>query len=303
MIQYFFGDDTFTARKRIHEQAAGISAPVRWVDKEDGERESIESLFDAGTGSLLGSVVVVIQDPSLYCEEVRDRILAKCEGSYTGNVLLWDRVVDKRLAFHKKIKQLVSTTEMLQPTTEDAMAGWVASYAPDISRDVILELVARVGCDIWATVSEIEKLRVLPHPLEVSDVVRIVAQRETSYTSAFPLLDAIVRKQRSAAVSILGEMLSIGSSERFILAMLSYQFRLFLYCKVGKDAGESMVTIHEKTGMHSIAIQKAMPMVSRLSVSVISEILGKIAATEKSLITTTMDDRSIVTMLIIGLCR
>lgn len=303
MIQYLFGDDTFTARKNIHDQAVTSSAAIRWVDKEEGENASLEELFDSGKGSLLGSMVVVIQDPSLYPEEVRERILAACEGSYSGNVILWDRNVDKRLAFHKKVKGMVASKEMQQPKTEDDMGRWISSYAPDIPVDAVRELVLRVGCDIWSATNEIDKLRTLPVPIQASDVARLVAQRDTSYSSAFPLLDAIIRKQKTTAVRMLNEMLLSGASERFILAMLAYQFRLFLGVKIGKERGESVLGIEAKTDLSYGAIQKGIQAVSRLSVDAISELLQRIAATEKSLVTTTMDPRSIVTMLIIGLCR
>ncbi len=303
MIQYLFGDDTFTARKKIHEEAETLQATIRWVDKGDSEEESIEGLFDSAKGSLLGKTIVVLQNPSLYSEEVRERILANCEGKYSGNILLWDRTVDKRLTFYKKIKQLVPFQETAAPADEEAMVKWVASYASDIPLPAVRELVSRVGCDVWSATNEIDKLRSLPSPVGVSDVKEIVAQRDTSSSSAFPLLDAIVRKQKVSAVSMLNELLDGGASERFVLAMLAYQFRLFLGVKMGQDSGENISSISKKTGLHPVAIQKGMSVASRLSVDVISEILNRIAATEKSLVTTTMDPRSIVTMLVIGLCR
>ncbi len=303
MIQYVFGDDTFTARKNIHEAAESLGASIRWIDAEESEKESIEALFDSARGSLLGTMFVVIQDPSLYPEELRDRILENCEKQQSGNILLWDRAVDKRLAFHKKIKRLVDSKEVSSPIDEQGMVKWITAYAPDISVPVAQELVRRVGLDVWSATTEIDKLRALPSPVSVSDVQRTVAQRDTSYASAFPLLDAITRKQRAVALRLLGEMFDGGASERFILAMLAYQFRLFLAVQIGKDSGENISSMKEKTGLHPVAIQKAIPMASRLSVPVLSEILGKIAATEKSLVTTTMDPKSIVTMLVIGLCR
>lgn len=303
MIQYLFGDDTFTARKSIHEQADALRATIRFVDKDGSENTSIEELFDSAKGSLLGNVVVVLQDPSSYTEEMREHILSRCEKEYSGNVLLWDRSVDKRLTFYKKIKQLVPFREIASPRDEEAMVKWASAYAPDITIPVLHELVSRVGCDVWAVANEIDKVRVLEPSAEVADVREVVAQRDTASASAFPLLDAIVRKQKVSAVTLLNELLDGGASERFVLAMLAYQFRLFLGVKMGQDSGKNISSISKKTGLHPVAIQKGISVASRLSVDVISEILNRIAATEKSLVTTTMDPRSIVTMLIIGLCR
>lgn len=303
MIEYVFGDDTLTARETIQEKSLKLQASIRWVAKEDAEREPLESLFDSGKGSLLGRVVVVLENPSSYSEEVREKILSLCEKEYSGNVFLWDKNVDKRLSFHKKIKQLVPSQETKQPFDEQGMVKWIASYAPDIPLDAVRVVASRVGFDVWAAKSELEKLAVLPSPVSASDVERVVALRDEVYGSAFPLLDAIMRKQKPLAVRMVGELLQGGASERFILSMLAYQFRLFLALRVGKGNGESVSSIHTKTGFHPVAIQKAMPMALRIPLDSIAEMLGKVAATEKSLITTTMDGKSIVTMLIISLCN
>ncbi|MDA1168929.1 MAG: hypothetical protein O3A36_01165 [bacterium] len=303
MIEYIFGDDTFTARKKIHEQARSNSAAIRFVDKENIQSDSLEDIFNFAKGSLFGNVLLVIEDPSLFPEDVRERILEYCEKTKTGNIILWDKGVDKRLTFYKKIKQLVSSQELQQPKSEDAMTAWIMKYAPEISRDVSREVVSRIGFDVWAGANEADKLRALPHAVQVSDIIEFVAQRDTAFATAFPLLDAIVRKQQVLAIRLLTEMLDDGASERFILAMLAYQFRLFLAVRMGKDSGQAVESIHQKTGFHPIAIQKAMQGASRLSVATISEIMSRISMVEKSLITTTMDPRSIVTMLIVGLCR
>ncbi len=303
MIEYIFGDDTFAARKRIHEYARSVSAQVHFVDKERIQSDSLEDIFNLAKGSLFGNILLVLEDPSVYSEDVREGILLYLEKTKTGNIILWDRSVDKRLTFYKKMKQLVSAKEYQQPKTEDAMISWIMDYAPGLSRDVCRALVAKTGFDVWAAASEVDKLLALPRAVQVSDVHELVVQRDTAVATAFPLLDAIVRKQQVLAVRLLSEMLDDGASERFILAMLAYQFRLFLAVRMGKDAGQSVESIHKKTHFHPIAIGKAMQGASRLSVPTISEIMSKISAVEKSLITTTMDARSIVTMLIIGLCR
>lgn len=303
MIQYLFGDDTFTARKSIHEQADALAATLRFVDKEESESASVEELFEFGKGSLLGNMFVVLQDPSLYSEEVRNRILSRCEEAYSGNLVLWDRSVDKRLTFHKKIKKMVPSKEVATPADEESMVKWAAAYAPDMSVPVLRALVSRVGCDVWAVASEIDKLRVAEPAVQPADVPELVAQRDTSSSSAFPLLDAIVRKQKVSAVAQLNELLDGGASERFVLAMLAYQFRLFLGIKMGQESGEGISSIEKKTGLKAYSIQKGMAVASRLSIDVISDVLNRIAVTEKSLVTTMMDPRSIVTMLVIGLCR
>ena len=309
MIEYIFGDDTLTGRGVIKEKARALRANIRWVEKEDIERGSVESILDSAQGSLLGAIIVVFRDPSTYSEDVQEIILKKIEQSAPGNVVLWDPLVDRRLGFYKKIKKLTSISEYNQPKKDDDMVRWTSLYIKEYRKDLrmdiqaIRELVRRVGCDVWGVASELDKLSAISQSIEIADVVRIVPQREHAYESAFPLLEAIAQKRSQRAIAILADMQKEGATERFILAMLTYQFRLFLAVRMGKDSRFSVDDIHKKTGLHPVAIQKAMAIASTLSTAVILDILARVAAAEKSLITTTMDGRSIVTMLILGLCR
>ncbi len=309
MIEYIFGDDTLTGRGVIKERARALRANIHWVEKEDVERASVESILDSANGSLFGAVVVVFRDPSTYSEDVQKAIFTKIERPVSGNVVLWDPLVDKRLAFYKKIKQLAAVSEYSQPKKDEDMVRWTSSYIQEYRKDLrigiqaIRELVRRVGCDVWGVASELDKLSMLSSPIEIADIIRMVPQREHGYESAFPLLEAIVQKRSQRAIDILADMQREGATERFILAMLTYQFRLFLAVRMGKDSRSTVDDVHKKTGLHPIAIQKAMAIASTLPTAVISDVLARIAASEKSLITTTMDGKSIVTMLILGLCR
>ncbi len=310
MIAYLFGDDTFTGRNIINERALSSRAQLRWVDREEVEKTPLESFMDAGRGSLLGNVIVVMRNPSSYSEDVRDALLQACDASYTGNVILWDTEFDARTSFHKRMKRTGDCRGVYQPKDERGMLAWALGYAKDqgedfarIDSNAIRMVVRKVGLDVWAAVQELHKLAVLPPETSFSELENAVPDRDSGFESAFPLLQAIVSKQKHTALNVLQNMFVSGASEEFILAMLSYQFRLFLAIRMGKDSGESFSSVHQKTNLHPTAIAKAAPFVARLSVSAIGEVLAKIAAAERSLHTKSMDGHSIVTMLIIGLTR
>lgn len=309
MIEYLFGNDTLTARRLIADKASAIPATIRWVDAETFEQnESVESILDSSQGSLLGGIVVVFRDPASYSEDVRIKLIEACEKK-SGNIIFWDREVDGRSSFHRKIKKLVPTQVFSQPRYEDEMVRWVSSYVQgltpriSIKKDAIEELVRRVGLDVWSISGEIEKLRVIQGDIDRSHVAQLIPMRHYSYESAFPLLEAIVRKQVVQATAILEAMQQDGATDRFILAMLAYQFRLFLAICVGREQGDSPTVIANKTGLHPVAIQKAIPVASRLSSVMVMDILTKIAAAEKSLTAKGMDGASLVMMLVVSLAR
>lgn len=309
MIEYLFGTDTVTARRLIADKASVIPATIRWVDAElFNQEESVESILDSSRGALLGGVMVVFRDPASYPEDIRNSLLEACKRG-SGDIILWDREVDGRSSFHKKIKKIVPTHMFSQPRYEDEMIRWVSLYiqtlAPGISiqKDAIEELVRRVGLDVWSVSGEIEKLRVIQGEITRLHIVQLIPMRNHSHESAFPLLEAIVQKQMMRAITILEGMQQDGATDRFILAMLAYQFRLFLAICVGREQGNSPIDIAKRTGLHPVAIQKAMRVASRLSSSVVVDVLTRIAAAERSLAIKGMDGASLVTMLVVSLAR
>lgn len=310
MIQYFFGDDTITARERIAAFAKEEDAQIRWVDKDDIADDSLESILDIAQNSLFGKVVAVFRDPSTFPEHTRAELLAFAEKrSFVGEIIVWDRTIpDARLSFTKKMKKAAHCEAFLQPNDEHSMVAWGAAYAKKQYSDmqcspaILTEIVRRVGNDVSALASEVAKCSVLVSPT-LEDITRIVPERGQQETSAFPLLEAIITKRAQDAVRILGKLIDGGSSERFILSMLAYQFRLFLAVRIGRERGVDISIIHRATAFHPVAIQKAMPVVSRISLSAITEALVRIGATEKSINTSSMDPRSMVTMLVVALSR
>ncbi len=310
MIRYFFGGDTITARGRIDALATQRNAQIRFIDAEDLGEKSLESLFDASHNSLFGKTIVVLRHVSAFPEEIRSQLLGLIErGELAHDVIAWDCTMpDARLTFTKKIKKTAACESFLQPNDEQDMATWAAGYAKNQYSDAIFspaaiaEIVKRVGQDVNAVASEIAKCSVAT-PLSVADIARLVPDRGVQDTSAFPLLEAIVARRSQDAVRILGNLIDGGSSERFVLSMLAYQFRLFLAVRIGRGKNMDVSGIHRATGFHPVAIQKAMPAVSRMSLFAITDALTRINATEKTINTSSMDPQSMVTMLVLSLAK
>lgn len=310
MIQYFFGDDTITARGRIAALAEKEHAQIRFVDKGDVEELSLQSILDASHNSLFGKTIVVLRDVSTFPESVRNELLELAEqGVLSHELIAWDRTMpDARLTFTKKIKKTVQCEAFVQPKDPQSMAAWAAEYAKreygnsTFSPGVLAEIVQRVGQDMHAITSEVAKCSVLAS-ITAEDIARIVPQRAEQDTSAFPLLEAIVTRRSKDALRILGSLIDGGASERFVLSMLAYQFRLFLAVRIGREKNADVSAIHRATGFHPIAIQKAMPVVSRMQLAAITDALVRIGATEKTINTSSMDPRSMLTMLVVALAR
>ncbi len=310
MIQYFFGDDAITARGRIAALAEKERAKIRFVDTEDMGRVSLQSLLDSSRNSLFGNTIVVLRDVSTFPEDVRSELIELAEqGALSYELIAWDRCMpDARLTFTKKIKKVAHCEAFMQPKDPHSMLVWATEYVKRehahaaFAPGVLAEIVRLVGQDVGAVASEVDKCSVIT-PLIADDVARIVPERAEQDTSAFPLLDAIVSHRAKDALRILENLMGGGASERFVLSMLAYQFRLFLAARIGREKNADVSAIHRATGFHPIAIGKAMPVVSRMQLAVITDALSRIGATEKTINTSSMDPRSMLTMLVVALAK
>ena len=311
MIRYFFGEDTRTARAKIAAYANKSHAQVRFVDEDDIKDSPIETIFDSAKGSLFGVSLLVFRDPLSYSEAVRTQIIDYCTPeNMKGDSIFWQRGgADARSVVHKFLKKNAEVEQF--PAIGDIQQGvrWIQDYVKEeglegdvIERDAMIALVQRVGFDTYALASELQKLLAYKEVITKDDVENIVPERSSAVSSAFPLLEAITAKKPTIATNILQSMISDGASERFITSMIAYQFRLFLAVRMGIDSNESASIISKQSKLHPIAVQKAMPIVRRLSVPTIQDALVRIAGVERSMNSNkTMDPRSIVTMLVISL--
>ncbi len=311
MIRYFFGEDTRTARAEITAYANKSHAQVRFVDEDDIKKSSIESVFDSAKGSLFGASFLVFRDPLAYSEPIRTQILDYLTPErMKADSIFWQRGgVDARSAMHKFLKKNAGVEQF--PAIGDIRQGvqWVRAYMQEdgmqsdaMHQDAIMLLLQRVGFDTYALVSELQKLAAYKDVITKEDVEKIVPERSGAVASAFPLLEAITAKRPAIATGILQKMIEDGASERFIASMIAYQFRLFLAVRIGIDGSESASVISKQSKLHPIAVQKAMPMVRRLSIPAIQDALVRIAGVERSMNSNkTMDPRSIVTMLVVSL--
>ena len=286
-----------------------LHAQIRFVDESDIHAASVEGVIDNARGSLFSKMLVVFRDPISYSEQSREQLAAHYSSS--ADIVFWERGnPDARILLHKLLKKHANVMQFQKLTSMDQGAAWVAAYlrehadtdSASMSRDAMLLLLQRVGFDTFALASELQKLLAYHVPISRADVENIVPERMAGEASAFPLLDAISVKNSKAAIAQLQSMITSGASERFIISMIAYQYRLLLAIRMGMDQRIDAAHISRVAKLHPIAVQKAGSLARRFSMSAIQEALVRIAGTERAMNSNkTMDARSIVTMLVSSL--
>ncbi|MEO6077416.1 MAG: DNA polymerase III subunit delta [Candidatus Andersenbacteria bacterium] len=309
MVEYFFGEDTRGARTHIAQHAHTAHADVVFIDEEDIKISSVESVFDKAQNSLFGKTTLILRDPLDYSQAIREDILSRFETLPAhADIIFWQRGnPDARSALHKFLSKHAAVKKFPAITTPQQGLAWIEAYIKNnysnivMSGDAMLLLLEITGFDTYTLASELDKLCAYKINIQKNDVESIVPERTGAILNAFPLLEAITAKNKKSSLKILNAMLETGASERFITSMIAYQFRLFLAVRMGVENGNP-ASVAKLSKMHPIAIQKATPIVRRLSLSVIHDALARIASVERSMNSNnTMDDKSIVTMLVTGL--
>ncbi len=313
MVRYFFGEDIVTARERIAALAQSMQAQLRFVDEKDILDASLEEITDHAKGSLFGISILIFRDPISYTDHIREKFAEYIASSDSAELLFWERGnPDARSSLHKLLKKNAEVEQFQNIADMQQGLKWIMSYIAThvnsadahvtMSRDAMMLLLQRVGFDTFSLTSELQKLLAYTVSISREDVDRIVPERLVGESSAFPLLDAISVKNNKAAIGLLNKMIASGASERFILSMIAYQYRLLLAIRIGIEQSMDPMQISKLSKLHPIAIQKTLPIARRLSLSAIHDSLLRIVGTERSMNTnTTMDPRSIVTMLVSSL--
>lgn len=305
-MKYFFGEDSFTAKGRVLALAHEMQAQVLFVDEDDIKASSLESILDRSAGSLFGRTLVIFRDPLSYSDIIRDALADYVVQGGGNAIVFWQlENVDARLGLHKQLLKHADVEQFPGLMNDLDALQWVQRYVREYSQektsmspDAVKLLIQKSGYDTWALASEIQKLCTGVSAITADQVAQAVTERMSDEASIFPLLEAIVAKRGDAAMRMLAIIMESGASERFVLSMLAYQFRLFLAIQAGLAQGDSLETIARTAKLHPIAIKKAAGIARRISLAAIHDVLVRIMASEKSLYTTTMDPRSIVTMLV-----
>ena len=93
-------------------------------------------------------------------------------------------------------------------------------------------------------------------PIEPADVKSLVT--EVLQSNIFDLVDAIAAHSGKRAIGLLHTLLDNGTSEIYILAMITRQFRILLQVKEMSGAGATLQEKQSKLHMHSFVLEKGL---------------------------------------------
>ena len=130
-------------------------------------------------------------------------------------------------------------------------------------------LAQLVGNDLWQMNNEINKLIAFCFPKEITiQDVNFVVNKNLD-KDIFNLTNALGRKDKARALSLLEEQLTEGTKADYLLKMLVYQFRILLLLK---DTNLDIYTLAKRFIINPYAIRKSEPLVNNFSLEELKKI-------------------------------
>lgn len=293
MVRYFYGEDTYEARRAVDALARSSGARVYFVDRSDLEREGAACLV--GGRGLFGATLPVVRDASVLPAALQEIVSAAVEAQPSTLFVLWDRGAPQRRSC--LFQRYRGAGQQFAVPSRAALLTWLAEVAREqeiaLSREALAELLEAVGPDRWRLRQEMEKLALGG---EVTHGVS-AASRET----IFPVLEALLRGQRAAALSGMAALLAAGHGEFYILSLLAYQFRSLFVIRCGLEARRAPVTIVREGRLKSYTVTKGLPYARGRAAVFWREALARVLATEQAIRGGRVEARTGLLMLVGGL--
>lgn len=291
-VFYYWGDDTWAARQALDVLAQEAAARIRFIDRDDLERD--HAVLGAGA-SLFGRVLMVVRDAGTLPAALQ-RAVAAALSQPGVFCVLWDRgKLDRRGVLFRQFGR--AAQEFAVPA-ERELAGWVLAEAQQrgvqITPHEARQLIEHTSGDRWRIGQELDRAAALGE-------LAIEHYGADGGEDVFAVLAALVRGQRTAALHGVQALLAAGHGEFYLLSMLAYQFRTLLVVRSGLDAGLPPFGIVREGQVKSFAVQKNLPVARQREAAVWQEALTRVLATDTAIRGGRVEPRTGLLMLVAGL--
>ncbi len=288
MIIFVYGEDTFRAFEKMKQMKqafldkfdpSGINLAV-FPTQDAISLETADILQALCSYPFLGSKRMIIIKGLL--EQVKKTDEAVWLDGFSRMpdstlALFWETATVASVEKKKLFRELMSRGDAHKysfSTLEGATLNkWVtqrvSARGGNIEPSALLELALRVGPDLWRMAQEIEKLVGFAQngPIKREMVHQLVPASFES--KIFDFMDALSKKQRVHALSLLAQERSAGSDDHYLLIMLGRQVRILLVARACLDQNPKVTKQEaaEAMDVHPFVAQKAIEQAKFLSLS------------------------------------
>jgi DNA polymerase III subunit delta len=162
----------------------------------------------------------------------------------------------------------------------------------------IAKLCFFVNYQLWPAINELKKLNALKKGGEITleDLENSVSGELVN--DIFKTIDALGRKDKKTALSLLQNHLETGDNPLYLLAMFVYQFRNLIKVKSALEEGVSLTQIPHSTKMHPFVVHKMLNFSSGISLDKLKALYKKLADLDYSIKRGTIEANSALDLFV-----
>lgn len=316
MIFFLYGPDTYRARQKLNEifehyrNASKTLVDIVEIDCKLADFSDFKNAIE--TVSLFGEKkLIVLNDPFSSAQfEKASAVLAETLQKGEGDVVLFveQGQGEKTSPLFQFLRKEARCQEF--SLLEGAkLRAWIRSEFQSYGVRATLaaqEMLAQgVGNDLWRLSNEIRKLVAFQKSkgetssVTESDIRALV--RPDIETDIFATIDAVAHKNKKESLALLWRHLQKGDSPYYLLAMLTYQFRVVLEIKDMVERKVSYSAIIQKTRLHPFVLKKGYGAARNFTLQELKRIYQKLFRLDLSLKTGRIEPEGAFDLLVTSL--
>lgn len=311
MIYFLYGPDTYRLREKLKEIVAkhGAGFEVERALASELELGEITSRFGANTLFATKKFLVVegVLDKGFKYKEEFLKFLQNLNFPQDEFLIFVEEEADKRTALFKYLEKNAEETYEFETLKGSEMEAWLTKKINElglkISRANIQKLSAAVLNDTWLAAQELLKLSAYAGGKEISgdDIDALVMGRAGD--KIFELTDAIIEKNKPAALSLLKNQMAGDDSEIRLLSMIIRQFRIMIQLKSMLEGGnkDDKYSLGRSLGIHHYAVQKTLPLVKKYSFDELKKIYHELLMIDVKMKSTSVSKEALLDKFVLEL--
>jgi len=173
----------------------------------------------------------------------------------------------------------------------------------NIGRAELSLFCSLVDNNIEVATGEIEKLcaYTLGREIKKEDVILLLPRK--SDNDIFDLVDFIAQKKAEKALGILNELIFRGEKSTAVLSMIERQFKLIFLIKIGLEDGKTKDNLSTELRLHPYICEKMIMQSRKFTIKGLQKALMSCLETEKTLKSSSFDEKTEMELLIINTLR
>lgn len=271
MILFFYGPNTFAARRKLQEtvdrfkNTTGNSFDLERFDCSDQDLSKDKVVSAISSVPFLATNRLVILEDMLANKKLGEALLPLLKDVAKETVVvIYESKVDERTKLFKELKGLAKSHKF-ENLTEQQLRTWVLKTAESmngkIDAQAVSFLIERVGNSQWRLWNELQKLTAYNRTISKENITELV--EPTFENSIFDMVEEIAHGQATQALRLYLGLRHQKAQPLYILSMIAWQMRNLLLVKAasentGSDLAQAKISPYVVSKVRNIAVKVDM---------------------------------------------